>query len=274
MPELPEVETIVRGLRECLPGKTVSGIAVHREKQVVNTSVSSFKSFLVGETFESVGRFGKYLHFLFSSGKQMVTHLRMTGKFIDPCMVAGDAELRHVRIEFEFTDGSRLLYNDPRTFGTFTVYPAGATPPEMNRIGSEPLDLKLTARMLAFQAKIRTIPVKVVLLDQKFIAGLGNIYVCEALFHAGIDPARAACDIPLAEWDVLLEAIRSVLRRAIDLNGTSISDFRSVDDKTGQFQDMLMVYQRTGEPCRKCGELIERIRQSQRSTFFCPHCQS
>ena len=306
MPELPEVETIVRGLAGVLPGRVIR--EVHFPDSKLATGCLGCAEVLPGRSLAGVQRHGKYIRFLLDDGSSLVAHLRMTGKFVFTGPLAPQNPARHLRMVLVFTDGSLLSFMDMRRFGTIRHVSPGETPPELRDLGPDPLQKEMTLpRFRAILGKSRT-AVKVLLLDQRRISGVGNIYACESLFRAGIDPRRPADSLTSDEGarllrelrgilreairhnsrrslapssDVkesdegarLLRELRGILREAIRHNGTTISDFRSVDDKTGEFQYWLRVYDREGEPCRVCGERIERIRQAQRSTSFCPHCQ-
>jgi len=220
-----------------------------------------------------VKRQGKYIRFCLDDGASLVAHLRMTGKFVFTGPLAPQNPARHLRMVLVFTDGSLLSFMDMRRFGTLRLVSPGETPPELRDLGPDPLQKEMTLqRFRAILGKSRT-AVKVLLLDQRRISGVGNIYACESLFRAGIDPRRTADSLTPEEGARLLRELRGILREAIRQNGTTISDFRNVDDKTGAFQHWLRVYERAGQPCRVCGQPIERIRQAQRSTSFCPHCQ-
>ena len=271
MPELPEVETIVRGLAGVLPGRVIR--EVHFPDSKLATGCPACAEVLPGRSLAGVQRHGKYIRFLLDDGSSLVAHLRMTGKFVFTGPLAPQNPARHLRMVLVFTDGSLLSFMDMRRFGTIRHVSPGETPPELRDLGPDPLQKEMTLpRFRAILGKSRT-AVKVLLLDQRRISGVGNIYACESLFRAGIDPRRPADSLTPDEGARLLRELRGILREAIRHNGTTISDFRSVDDKTGEFQYWLRVYDREGEPCRVCGERIERIRQAQRSTSFCPHCQ-
>lgn len=273
MPELPEVETIVKGLNKKIKGKRFAHVEVELERQLSNSTTEHFNSFIKGEKLDRVDRVGKYLQFIFESGKCFLTHLRMTGKFIFSDNIESEEE-RHIRMVFTFTDDSRLLYQDMRTFGTFKLYESGEKPEEMSRMGIEPLSEQLTPQNLKERFKGRKTPIKNALLDQSLIAGIGNIYACEILFDINLSPFTPACEVDEGKLAELTVSIRKILELAIENNGTSISDYRTVEDKTGNFQNMLKVYQKSGTLCVKCNkEQILRTKQAQRSTFYCPHCQ-
>ena len=272
MPELPEVETIVRGLNNFIPGKTIRAVEIRHKKVAAKHGVKGFQRLLEGQTFRDVKRRGKFLHFRFQSGDNLVVHLRMTGKFI--VYSRGSVpEHKHIRLVFRLSEHACILYNDLRLFGSFHFYSAGQEIIEFQVLGRDPIDEKIDIEWFILQCRRRSVPIKVLLLDQKVLCGIGNIYACEALFRTHLNPQIPARDITFSQVSRLLKEIRSLLRLAIRHNGTSVSDFRNVDDKSGGFQRFLKVYGRAGEPCPSCGEPIRRIRQAQRSTFFCSKCQ-
>lgn len=275
MPELPEVETVVRGLKKTIIGKKIINVTVLDHRPLKNITAQKFKKFLQDQQVESVERFGKYIHIIFKSNKCIVSHLRMTGKYVYfPGTKLDEETKKHIRVIFHFSDKTLLLFKDLRIFGTIVTYDKDCLIEEKNKIGVEPLSKEFTAEHLLEQAKNRKLAVKQFLLDQKVVAGLGNIYVCEALFHAKINPEIAANKLTLEQANILIKKIQSVLKLAIKNNGTSVSDFRNVDDKSGTFQNMLKVYQKEGQLCSICKKgTILRIKQGQRSTFYCPVCQ-
>lgn len=273
MPELPEVETIVRGLRDCVLNKTICEVTVLHEKPLAKWSTPDFKNFFRQETIAKIERRGKYILFIFKSNKRLVVHLRMTGKFIYK-QAAPSPEFNHIRLIFSFTDNSTLYYQDLRIFGTFAPFKPLEEITEFKALGPDPFSKTLNPSRLIAILKRNTIPVKNVLLDQHVISGLGNIYACEALFKAKINPLQAANSLNPAQVTTLLKSIRAILRLAIKYNGTTVNDFRSVDNKSGRFQEFLKVYKKQGELCHRCEKAeIIRIKQKQRSTFYCPFCQ-
>lgn len=273
MPELPEVETIVSGLNGKIRGRQFKTVEVELERQLSNCTTTTFQNFIENEIIDRVERVGKYLHFIFKSGKSFVTHLRMTGKFIYAPVESSEEE-KHIRIAFSFVDGSRLLYQDIRTFGTFSIYERGQEVLEKGKIGIEPLSDRLTAARLKELFKKRKGPIKNVLLNQSLIAGIGNIYACEILFDINVNPYTPAMELTDEDLENLVVSTKKILKLAIENNGTSISDYRTVEDKTGSFQNMLKVYQKKDTVCTKCGkDRIVRTTIAQRSTFYCPTCQ-
>jgi formamidopyrimidine-DNA glycosylase len=272
MPELPEVETIVRGLQRFIPGKTIRTVEVRHKKIAARHGVKAFQRLLAGQTFAGVERRGKFLHFQFKSGDGLVVHLRMTGKFIVHPKGAVPYH-KHLRLVLRLAGGSALLYSDLRIFGSFHAYRAGEEVIEFLCVGRDPVREKIDADWFLGECRRRSIPIKVLLLDQKVIGGIGNIYACEALFRARLSPLLPARKLTRCQAERLLQNIRSLLLLAIRHNGTSVSDFRDVDDRSGGFQRLLKVYGRAGEACPECGAAVKRVRQAQRSTFYCPRCQ-
>ncbi len=277
MPELPEVETIVRSLRtqfgdstnqpggSGVVGKTITGAQVLWSRSLATPSVDQFQTLLVGQQILAVDRRGKFLQFRLTH-QTLLIHLRMSGDMI---LEAGVAERnsKHDRVILGFSDGSRLVFNDTRKFGRVWLVddPSSVT----SKLGPEPLDESLTPA--TFHAKLSRAKrqIKPLLLDQTFIAGLGNIYTDEALFHSGIHPNTAANRLNQLQAADLLSAIRKVLLEGIERNGASIDWVY----RGGDFQNHFKVYQRDGHPCYRCGTTIERITVGQRGTHFCPNCQ-
>ncbi len=275
MPELPEVETIVRGLRGCIIGKRIRSVRILHAKPLGNLSKARFRDFLLNQTFTAIERIGKYILFIFGGGKKMLVHLRMTGKFI--FRAAGrtnDMPDRHIRLIFFLERGVRLIFQDMRLFATFNLYPAGEPVRETAELGPDPFFATLTTGWLT--ARLRTLKssLKTVLLNQRVISGLGNIYACEILHDAGLDPCLPAAAVTPAQARRLIVSMRRILRLALKYNGTTIRDFNGVDNKAGEFKKMLRVYGRAGQACLSCSRAqVQKIIQAQRSTFFCPVCQ-
>jgi formamidopyrimidine-DNA glycosylase len=266
MPELPEVETVVRGLRAVALGKSIVAVTELRPGTVVNHAGAPLDRTL--GRIEAIDRRGKYILARLSSDLHLVAHLRMTGKFIvaDP----PDQLSSHTRAYLDFADGTRLLFHDPRTFGTIKFYRAGQIDKAVAALGPEPLSNAFDGVYLKRAFAHRNGPIKTVLLNQSVVAGVGNIYACEALYRAGIRPAKPARKLSAPQCANLVAAIKDVLNESLALGGTSISDYRNVDDKTGAFQDFLQVY---GKRICPKGHPLNRIRQAGRSTYYCPVCQ-
>ena len=271
MPELPEVETIRRQLAPHLEGRTISEIEILDPRWTRPAAPGEVAEQLRGAAIEALGRSGKYLIWSFSDDRHLLMHLRMTGTLLlDPA-----TEPPHTRVRFALDDGHRLVYVDPRRFGTGHLL-AGSSARDAYlsaRLGVEPFTPEFTAQHLRRLARGRTAPVKAFILDQRRIAGVGNIYADEALFRAGIHPLRQAGRLTGAEWGRLREAIEDALAAGIEAKGASIDDFRHVDGARGAFQDRFLVHTRAGAPCVRCGEPIRKIVVGGRGTYVCERCQ-
>lgn len=273
MPELPEVETIRRGLERELPGRRIRRVRVHRPDILMGgTKPASFRRKVEGTAVRGVERRGKNLLLRLDPDAVLQVQLRMTGRFALG-RAAPDGTLRHVAAEFDLDDGRTLYYDDVRRLGGFRLLRPEEWARSERELGPEPLSASFTAARLAALLAGRRAPVKNVLLDQRRVAGLGNIYVSEALFRARIDPRRPAGELAPPEVRRLHRSVRAVLREALERAGTTLTDYRSVDGRPGTFQERLRVYGREGEPCPRCGAPLRRIVQAGRSTFLCPLCQ-
>ena len=277
MPELPEVETIVRDLSKSLPGKIIANVIVHdpfilratasvryADRQKSNDFVNSLKDQLI----DKVTRRGKAIIVHLASREFLVIQLMMTGQ-----MVFNGIEDKHTRTTFYLSDGSRVLYNDQRRFGQLRVVATLDQVKHFNILGPEPFSKEFTPVFVrdAFKKTIR--PVKNILLDHTFVAGIGNIYACEILFRSRISPKRQACRITQAECKTIHGEVIGVLKEAIKYRGSSMRNYRDGAGKKGRFNDRLAVYARQDSPCPRCQRQIVRIIQSGRSTFYCGHCQ-
>ena len=284
MPELPEVETLCRQLNEILPGEEILAVEILDPRLGMNEGEG-----LAGRKIESVYRQGKYIRIEMGKrgqdpgmsepekGRRKIKqkppddrittalHLRMTGRLF--WQTDGEPAPPYTRLVISFAAG-RLILIDPRRFATFCVRSSEAAPAlvENPLEGLPPHSLKKTAEK-------RRLPVKSFLMDQRFIAGIGNIYACEILYNAGIDPRRQAGSLSGAEWRKVQKASAAVLHRAVECRGTTISDWRDLFGMSGENQNHLEVYSREGKPCRRCGGMIERTKIGGRGTWFCPICQ-
>jgi formamidopyrimidine-DNA glycosylase len=273
MPELPEVETIVRGLRLHVVGRTITGVAVAWAKTVQSPAAPEFVAGLAGHRVAGAGRRGKYILLLMDDGKRLSIHLRMTGRlFVKP---AGTEPGPHTRVVWSLDDGYELHFDDPRKFGRVALLGDDELAALHAKLGPEPLD-GLMPEALAEKLRRRPSAIKTVLLDQSVVAGIGNIYADEVLFRAGINPQRPARSLSEDEIARLTEAARYVLSSAVERHGTTLSDeqFRGLEGHMGENQGYLAVFRRTGEPCYICGTPVKRVRLGGRSTHFCPHCQT
>jgi len=275
MPELPEVETVRRGLAPVLEGRRLTRIIVRR-RDLRWPLPDGFGQLLTGRTVSHVGRRAKFLTTHLDNGLVWIAHLGMSGRF-RIFEAAPPAEEAHDHVIMETDAGAVIRYNDPRRFGFMDLIDEAdlAAYPMLAEIGPEPLSDAFDAAVLARRLKGRTAPIKAALLDQKTVAGLGNIYVCEALFEAGISPRRKARSVQGGRAARLAGVIKEVLGRAIEAGGSTLRDHRRPDGELGYFQHDFRVYGRAGEACRRCGEdhSVHQIVQSGRSTFFCPNCQ-
>jgi len=271
MPELPEVETVARGLRASLTGRTVVGTEVRWARSVVPPDPAAFAQRLTGQTVLDVERRGKWVVITLSGGDTLLVHLRMSGRL----MLESEACLndRHLRVLLLLDDDRRLHFSDQRKFGRMVLT---AKPEQVvGNLGPEPLGDGFTPERFGEMLSRRRGRIKPLLLNQRFVAGLGNIYTDEALWRSGIHPLRHADTLSAAEVQRLHRAIQSVLQAAIASGGTTLPDrtYQQADGRAGEFADRLAVYGRVGQPCPRCGVTIERTRVSQRGTHFCPRCQ-
>ncbi len=272
MPELPEVETTRRGIRPALIGYKVEALEL-REPRLRWRVDARLPRVLAGQRIVEVRRRAKYLLIELERGT-LIAHLGMSGSL--RVMPADAARLPHDHYDLVLDSGQCLRFNDPRRFGclVWTARPAAAHP-LLAGLGPEPLEAPgFDADYLASRARRRKAAVKLFLMDQRIVVGVGNIYASEALFRAGVRPRRAAGRIRRAEWTKIVEAIRAVLSEAIRQGGTTLRDYVGADGTPGYFRQELYVYERAGEPCRRCRTPIRRLVQGQRSTYFCPACQA
>lgn len=276
MPELPEVETLRRSLAVCLEGQVIAGLRII-QPSVLLPDARDYACILPGQEIVGFGRRGKYLLLELSHGQQLVIHLRMTGRLL--WYVEGAAPALHTHVVLDFQSGGQLHFQDVRRFGRWWLtegrdlagIPGLAG---LAGLGPEPIDEDFSAQMLAQRlARRPKAKIKNALLDQQVVAGLGNIYVDEALFIAGIHPLRPAGSLTDGEMEKLAAACRQVLLAGIVNRGTSFRDYVDALDQMGDNQKYLQVYQREGQPCRRCGGEIRRIKVAGRSSFFCPDCQ-
>lgn len=272
MPELPEVETIVRGLRSPLKGARFARTRVVKE-DLLRIPARRFRSALAGSTVRSVGRRAKNILIRLDSGDRLVVNLGMTGRLLLGKSPDTPPATTHPGVVFYLKDGRRLVYDDVRRFGVLEVLDPDEWQERDERIGPEPLEPGFTVtRFRADLSKSRS-PIRSWLLDQRKVAGVGNIYAVEALHLAGIDPRTPANAIDAGRGERLHAAIRKVLREAIEYRGTTLRNYRDVDGEQGGNAPRLLAYGREGEPCRRCGSPIERVVFGNRSAFLCPECQ-
>jgi formamidopyrimidine-DNA glycosylase len=283
MPELPEVETVRRGLKPAMEGQIIVKADVNRP-DLRWLFPENMSERLTGKTVLRLRRRSKYVLADLSSGETLLIHLGMSGRM----MISGDplgqfvhehpAPEKHDHVVFHMSNGSRVTFNDPRRFGAMDLLDTATADKHklLVALGPEPLGNDFNESVLIAAFENKKSPVKSALLDQGIVCGLGNIYVCEALFRAGISPTRLAKDLTKPKVRSLVPIIRDVLSEAIEAGGSSLKDFRQADGELGYFQHSFDVYGREGEPCRAegCTNTIERIVQSGRSSFHCPTCQT
>jgi formamidopyrimidine-DNA glycosylase len=287
MPELPEVETVRRGLVPAMEGERFAKVEVRRG-DLRWPLPKGFAERLHGKTVHGLGRRAKYLLADLSSGDVLMMHLGMSGSFrVGKDSVPGtyyherSKSVSHDHVVFHMSNGATVTFNDPRRFGSMKLIPRVKleSEPLLRALGPEPLGNEFDAAMLAKACAGKKTSLKAALSDQRVVAGLGNIYVCEALFRAALSPKRRASSIadrigkPNERAQRLVGAIRAVLNDAIEAGGSSLRDHRRADGSLGDFQHNFQVYDREGERCPSCKGKIRRIVQTGRSTFYCPSCQ-
>ncbi len=273
MPELPEVESVRLRLEPRLVGRTFEHVQIDDRRLVRPYEPIEVEAELEGERVASLERRGKYLIVRFESGRSLLIHLRMTGSLLH----APGGSLQddpHRRAVVRLDDGSDVAYRDVRRFGTWLLVEAGELDPYLDaRVGSEPLAGEFTPAELARRLAGRRAPIKAALLDQRTLAGMGNIYVDEALWRARLHPLRPAGELTRAEVRRLHQAIRAALAVGIERQGSTLRDYRLPDGDSGEMQHEFKVYGRGGEPCDRCGTPIEKTRAGGRGTWYCPRCQ-
>ena len=287
MPELPEVETVRRGLLPALVGQKIRKVAVRRSDLRIPVP-ADFAERLKGRRVTGIGRRGKYLLASCEGGLVLIIHLGMSGRLTIHAPNApparpgrlvhqGPPPGPHDHIELLTGPGVRIVFSDHRRFGLMTLAEEPSLPqhPLFKHMGPEPLGPDFTPALLAVRLKGKDTALKAALLDQHVVAGLGNIYVCEALFRAGLSPERRAGSLSRKNTERLAEAIKAVLEEAIEAGGSSLRDYAKADGSLGYFQHAFRVYGRAGEECSSpgCGATIRRVVQSNRSSFHCPRCQ-
>jgi len=272
VPELPEVETVRSTLAPALRGRTLERVAVLDGRLTRPEAPEAVAAELQGERVADVRRRGKYLIVVFASGRHLLVHLRMTGSFQHPVAEGPDP---HRRAVVTLDDGSDVAYRDVRRFGTWILLEPGELEAYLDeRIGGEPLERAFTTARFARGLEGRRAPIKGALLDQRAVAGVGNIYADEALWLARIHPERPAGELDAEEVAGLRRAIRRVLRLGIERQGATLRDYRDPNGRAGAMQHEFRVYGRGGEPCERCGTPIAKTRVAGRGTWLCPSCQA
>jgi len=274
MPELPEVETVRRRLEPELVGRRLERVEILDPRLTRPFDPAGVAVELEGERIAALDRRGKYLIVRFESGRVLLVHLRMTGQLLHANGDSLSAEDAHRRAVVRLDDGSDVIYRDVRRFGTWLLVEPGELVPYLEgRVGYEPLARAFTPKRLGEVLAGRRAPVKAVLLDQRRLAGVGNIYADEALWRAGIHPRRPAGGLSGAEIATLHRGVRAALRAGIARQGATLNDYRQPDGASGRMQDEFKVYGRSDEPCDRCGAPIEKTRVAGRGTWYCPSCQ-
>lgn len=275
MPELPEVETVRTGLEKAIIGKRITHVHVN-QSSLRKPVPEKFSDLVTNGVVRNIGRRGKYLIVELDNGINILVHLGMTGRLF--YMRHHDERpeginFRHDHVVFQLSDEDFLIYNDPRRFGIVDAYSNNVIHPSISQMGPEPLDADFGGPTLMKAFTKRKTPIKIALLDQSLVAGIGNIYACEALWRAKISPLRAASSLTVSQARLLASSVQDVLIDAIEAGGSSLRDYRNADGEKGAFQDKFSVYDREGEGCQRCTGVVKRVTQGGRSTFYCPSCQ-
>ncbi|MEO0413928.1 MAG: bifunctional DNA-formamidopyrimidine glycosylase/DNA-(apurinic or apyrimidinic site) lyase [Verrucomicrobiota bacterium] len=276
MPELPEVETTLRGISPWVVGETIQDLEI-RNRSLRWPIPDIIGSSLVGQTIDSARRRGKYLLLQLSGGGTLIIHLGMSGSL--RVVTKDDSDWRkHDHVGLTVSSGKELRFHDPRRFGCWLYSAPGEAPEEchalLNELGPEPLGDDFNEAYLWKKCRDRKVAIKQLIMNSKVVVGVGNIYACEALFLAGISPRKAAGRVTRKKIGLLVDAIREVLGDAIEMGGTTLRDFLNAEGEAGYFKQELRVYDRENEICRTCDAEIKRIVQSNRSTFYCSACQN
>jgi formamidopyrimidine-DNA glycosylase len=273
VPELPEVETVVRDLRSCLSGRRLATVRQTSRHALRKRWRPAWSAAVAGQHVESLTRRGKWILVALENEAVLVFHLGMTGQLTVVPAAAPLADHTHLIFDLDHED-EQLRFRDIRRFGSVTLFPKQAALEDFfagSRLGPEPFDVSAKYWRDCLHGSKRCL--KAVLLDQSVVAGVGNIYADESLFEARLHPTRLACALDNAEADRLRRAVATVLRRAIDRRGSSIRNYVGGSGLQGEYQNEFRVYGRTGEPCPRCGAAIESLRLAGRSSHFCPQCQ-
>jgi len=273
MPELPEVEVIKRGLQAHLPGRKVIGVFAGNRKLRLPMPRKDLKKYIQGALIKSVDRRAKFLLITMDNTATLIVHLGMTGRLgIFP---EDTQKIKHDHLRMQLDNNMQIRFNDIRRFGFIQVLPPGNdfSGTMLSNIGPEPLSRDLTPKYLQERAAGKTRPLKNFLMDSRVVAGIGNIYACEILFHAGLNPEKKISRLTKKQWTRVVESSRHILTKAIESGGTTISDFVNESGKSGYFQLELQTYGKQGKPCNCCSKPIAKKTLAGRSTFFCPTCQ-
>lgn len=276
MPELPEVESLRQILQRSVVGRTIVGTRISR-LPLRGRATGNFGARIRGRRIERIGRRAKYLILDLDGDDVILVHLGMSGSLTcrDADFDSSEFDRRHDHVEFKLDHGTRLVFNDPRRFGVVRLVKRAALPAlrEMKGLGPEPLSDEFNADYLANQARGRKVAIKNLIMDQRIVAGVGNIYASEVLYRAGVRPTRRAGRLKRDEIERVARFIPIILRDAIDGRGTTFRNYRDSEGRPGTFADRLQVYGREGEKCYRCSTLIKNVVVGQRASFYCPTCQ-
>lgn len=281
MPELPEVEIIVRRLQPLVVGKTIEQIKINKEKSFIGDPES-----IIGAQIRDVSRRSKIIRFHLNKSMSLLAHLKMTGQFIyvdESHRVGGghptadwvqQLPSKHTRVQFELSDAAQLFFNDQRIFGWIKIVPDEELQSHYKNLGPDIIDPAVTSEYLQEKFAKRTRAIKLTIMDNAVVCGVGNIYACDALNVARIDPRKPTQSLSPLEIEELLNAMLQVINEGIQLGGATISDYRDVSGFSGGYQDVVRVYKRAGESCKNCPGIIQKMQLGGRGTFFCPRCQN
>lgn len=271
MPELPEVETVRRGITPHVLDRTIEAVVV-RDRRLRWPVPKNFTGLVQGARITATDRRGKYLILVLDNKDRVLIHLGMSGRLL--VLAAGHPLKKHDHVDFMLSGGLLLRYNDPRRFGAVLPWSAkDKTHPLIETMGPEPFSDAFNGDYLFKLSRRRSAPVKSFVMDGRVVVGAGNIYAAEALFRSGLRPSKLAGKLTRAQCNVLAKHIRAVLAEAVEQGGTTLRDFFGADGQPGYFQQKLFVYGRENKPCRKCRTKIRRVIIGQRSSFYCPQCQ-
>jgi formamidopyrimidine-DNA glycosylase len=276
MPELPEVESLRQILSRSAVGRTIVGARVG-EARLRRRIVADFAAAVAGRQIVKLSRRAKYLILELDGEHVMLVHLGMSGSLTHRGEDFSDSEFdpKHDHVEFALDDSTRLVYNDPRRFGMMRLVARASLSesPELKGLGPEPLSKEFNADYLAAKARGKQVAIKNLIMDQKIVAGIGNIYASEILYRAGVRPTRRAGRVKRREIDLIAQAVPVILRAAIGSRGTTFRSYRDSEGQPGRFAERLRVYGRENEPCYKCSTPIKNVVVGQRASFYCPKCQ-
>ena len=270
MPELPEVETLRKALLPLVKNKVCHQIKFFRKDIRFPIPQASLRKGLHNQNVSHITRKGKYLLFHVPDGS-MLLHLGMSGRMVLQQSV--EPQEKHTHVIFKFSDDTYLHFVDPRRFGSLSWVPKSGKHPLIDNLGCDPFSPEMTAKFMKNLARNSRAPMKSFIMNAKKITGVGNIYACESLYHAGIRPQKQAGKVTLAKWDKWIECLRDVLNKSIASGGTTLRDFFAPSGSKGYFSVSLTVYGKEGQPCPKCANPISRLIQTGRSTFYCKTCQ-